>query len=239
MAEQEVIKHTKKVYKIWNSKEHNVWHKAKEFIIEILIIVFAVSLSIYLHGKSEHNHDQIEVNLFLEGLRTDLQSDIKEMENDLESYQRQKRAFYYLSNLKKDEKINEDSLDYYRNGIYNKTWLIPNNGRYEGFKTSGNMNKIENEELRNQILDLYQEDLPSLLIATSEYVDKKEELFKFIRYNRQRLTDSTTNLKNVFKLDVVYNYSRDLSDINQINERYTNCIQKMTKIIQSIGKELN
>src|SRR4051812_19152197 len=47
MAELEVVKHTKKVYKIWNSKEHSFWHKAKEFLIEIFIIVFAVSLSIW------------------------------------------------------------------------------------------------------------------------------------------------------------------------------------------------
>jgi len=34
MAEQEVAKHTKKIYKIWNSKnkEHSLWHKTKIFL---------------------------------------------------------------------------------------------------------------------------------------------------------------------------------------------------------------
>ena len=46
MAEQEVIKHTKQVYKIWTSKTHSFWHKLKEFAIEIVIIVFAVGMTV-------------------------------------------------------------------------------------------------------------------------------------------------------------------------------------------------
>jgi hypothetical protein len=65
MAEQEIIKHTKKVYKIWNSKEHSRWQKIKEFFIEILIIVFAVTISIWLHNWSEHRNQQEDVKVFL------------------------------------------------------------------------------------------------------------------------------------------------------------------------------
>jgi hypothetical protein len=32
MADQEISKHTKKVYKIWNSKEYKWQHKLKEFL---------------------------------------------------------------------------------------------------------------------------------------------------------------------------------------------------------------
>src|ERR1044071_5128761 len=104
MAEQEIIKHTKKVYKMWNSKEHGLWYKVREFLIEIFIIVFAVSLSIWLHDRSEHNHEQKEVREFLLGLRLDLLSDIKEMETDSESYVRQGMTFRYSSSIKLNEK---------------------------------------------------------------------------------------------------------------------------------------
>ncbi len=53
MAEEEIAKHTKKVYKVWASKEHTWQHKVKEFFIEIAIIVFAVSISIWFHNMSE------------------------------------------------------------------------------------------------------------------------------------------------------------------------------------------
>lgn len=236
MADQEVIKHTKKVYKIWNSSEHSFWFKVKEFVVEILIIVFAVTLSIYLHSKSEYQHDQEEVKRFLIGLKSDLQSDVKEMKNDIESYKNQSLAFSYLSSLKKNEQVNLDSLNFYKEWIFNKTWLLPNNGRYEGFKSSGNIDKIENIYLRDKILDLYQEDLPTLLIATSEYVELKNELFNFLNHNRKRVTDSTTNINDVFKLDVFYNYSKNLREIDQIENRYNVCIEEMNELIREIER---
>ena len=55
MAEQEVIKHTKNIFAVWNGSK-GFWHKLGEFFLEIIIIVFAVSLSIYLHDSSEQKH---------------------------------------------------------------------------------------------------------------------------------------------------------------------------------------
>jgi len=36
MADQEVIKHVKKTHQILTSKEHSLWHKVGEFILEII-----------------------------------------------------------------------------------------------------------------------------------------------------------------------------------------------------------
>jgi len=79
MAEQEVVKRTKKVYKTWTDKELSFWHKVKEFLIEVFIIVFAISLSIWFHNSSEHAHQQEEVKQFLLGLKGDLSNDMVEM----------------------------------------------------------------------------------------------------------------------------------------------------------------
>src|SRR3954453_3095911 len=128
MAEQEVIKHTKKVYKMFSGKERGFWHKAKEFLIEIFIIVFAISLSIWLHDKSEHNHQQKEVKEFLLGLREDLLSDINEMNDDKESYLQQGKAFSYITGVKLNQPLSVDSLNRYRNFLYNTTRLQQNNG---------------------------------------------------------------------------------------------------------------
>jgi len=86
MADQEVIKHVKRSYELWFSKEYSFWHKLKEFALEVFIIVFAVSLSIWLHDRSEHQHEQEEVKSFLLGLKHNLQGDIAEMEKDTASY---------------------------------------------------------------------------------------------------------------------------------------------------------
>src|SRR4051812_6320510 len=100
MAEQEVAKHTKKVYTIMKDKEHSFWYKLKEFLLEIFIIVFAITVSLWLHNWSEHRKEQSEVKTFLLGLKKDLQADIIEMKSDQQSYNIQQNAYQYLYNIK-------------------------------------------------------------------------------------------------------------------------------------------
>src|SRR5690349_14400969 len=139
MAEQEVIKHTKKIYKVWNSKEHSFWRKLKEFFVEVFIIVFAVTLSIWFHNRSEHANQQEDVKQFLLGLKSDLQNDLREMHDDKQSYLEQGTIFTYISSAKLNQPLNKDTLNKYINFMFNETALNPNNGRFEGFKSSGKM----------------------------------------------------------------------------------------------------
>lgn len=237
MAEQEVIKHTKKIYKVWNSKEHSLWHKVKEFLIEIIVIVFAITVSIWFHNRSEHSHQQTEVKQFLLGLKADLQNDLEEMESDSISYESQQKAFRYITSVKLNKQLNEDSLNKYANWIFNTTALQPNNGRFEGFKSSGKIGLIENAELQNDIMDLYQENIVSLLVSANNYITNKRKLFDYVSRNRKRLTDSTTNTAAILSEDEAQNMSIPLSNANEVLLRYDGCITKMKKIILAINKE--
>ena len=239
MAEQEVIKHTKKVYKIWNSNSHSTWHKIKEFLIEIIIIVFAVSFSIWLHDRSEHNHQQKEVKEFLVGLREDLMNDIREMKGDMDSYTNQAKAFKYISSIKLNDSLHSDSLKKYQAWIFNTTGLQQNSGRFEGFKSSGKIGTIEDKKLQNDIMDLYQEAIPSLLASTDAYVHRKNQLFDFGIRNRKRLTDSTTNLSAMLVTEEAWNYASLLANTGEILQRYNNCIEKMQKIVKAIELKYN
>ena len=237
MAEQEVIKHTKKIYKVWNSKEHSLWQKLKEFLIEIFIIVFAITISIWFHNRSEHAHQQDDVKQFLIGLKGDLKHDLAEMQNDKISFLNQGAAFSYITSVKLNHDLNSDSLAKYDNWLFNTTALSPNNGRFEGFKASGRIGYIENKELQNDIMDLYQEDIVSLLASTNVYTNNKMNFFDYVSKNKKRLTDSTTNMASILARDEAQNISVRLSRPNQIIERYDKCIDKMKKIISEINKE--
>jgi len=81
MAELEVAKHGKNVVHLMAKKEHALSHRLREIAVEIAIIVFAVSMSIWLHGLSEHHHQQQEVRSFLVGLKGDLEGDVKALTN--------------------------------------------------------------------------------------------------------------------------------------------------------------
>jgi hypothetical protein len=236
MEEHEIIKHTKKAFKVLSKKENTFWQRLKDFVIEILIIVFAVTLSIWLHSLREYKSEQKEVKQFLIGLRADLINDIGEMENDKKSYLMQSDAFTFLTSRKTNNKLNSDSLNYYAEFIFLTTWLLPNNGRFEGFKSSGKIGNIEDYELQNDILDLYQEDIPALINSTNSYTDLKKQLWQYIYKNHTRLTDSTTNIADILIKDEAQNICMGLSNVNQTIERYNKCITKMDKIIFRIDK---
>jgi len=237
MAEQEVIKHTKKIYKIWSSKEHSFWHKVREFFVEIFIIVFAVTLSIWLHERSEHAHQQEEVKEFLLGIRADFLSDIREMKEDKQSYLNQGTIFKYIHSVKVGQNVSADSISKYHNYLFNTTRLNQNSGRFEGFKASGKIGLIEDEAIQNDIMDLYQESIPSLLLSTDGYIDRKNAFFAFQIKNEKRLTDSTTNFLSLLATDEAHNLSYILSGTGEIRERYDVCIDKMNKIVANIDKK--
>jgi len=105
MAEQEVMKHTKKVFGLWQTNSP-FWHKFTEFIIEIFIIVFAITVSIYFHDRSELRHQRHETKEFLLGLKQDLKTDIEEMNQDKNSFMQSQKAFNYITSRKLNESLN-------------------------------------------------------------------------------------------------------------------------------------
>ena len=236
MAEQEVIKHTKKLFGIWETK-NSIWHKIGEFLFEIFIIVFAITVSIYFHDRSVLKHQRHETKEFLLGLKQDLATDIEEMNQDKNSFRQSEKAFYYITSRKLGEPLNADTIRKYYGYIFNTTGLVPNSGRFEGFKSSGKMGTIENKELQNNIMDLYQENIPNLINSTNFYTSKKLGLFDYVNMNRKRITDSTNNLVSVLSSDPAYNISMSLTFVKEILDRYDTCINKMNTIINDIEKE--
>jgi hypothetical protein len=234
MAEQEVIKHTKKVFQVWNEGSPSWWHKLKEFLLEIAIIVFAVTISIWFHDLSEKRHKQHDVHEFLTGLKTDLERDIHELEADRNGFVRTGKAFAYITGVKFGGSLSNDSLNRYGAWFYNEVGFVPNDGRFEGFKSSGKIGDIEDTELQNDIMDFYQEDVSSLISTTNFFSERKGQFVTFLTKNLKQQTDSTTNLSAILVTDEARNICRNLFFTGQIVERYDVCIAKAKKIIGRI-----
>jgi hypothetical protein len=235
--EHEIHDHAKKAIKKGREANTPFWEKVKHVAEEVAIIVFAVSLSIWFHNMSETRHKRHEVKEFLLGLREDLTQDIKEMESDKASYYKQAAACTYITSLKMNQAAEKDSLKKYGNQFGISTQLIPNSGRFEGFKSSGKIGNIDNIVLQNDIMDLYQERIPSLLSTTASYVERKNLLNLFLFKNQKRVTDSTTNFLKLATMDEPRNICSSLNNVSEITERYTICIDKMKKIIAEIDKK--
>jgi hypothetical protein len=208
MAEQEVIKHTKKVYKVWNNKQAGFWHKAKEFLVEIAIIVFAITISIWFHNLSEKRHNRAEVTSFLTGLRTDIEKDAAELQEDSLSYEEQRHFFKYLANSQPLEALDTSLMKGESWTLRNSTFLVPNVSRFEAMKYSGLMEKITNKELLNEILNLYEEDIPKVVMQGKSVTAFKESKMwpKLDKIYFQDYKDAAA-LKQLLNTDKEFNFA--------------------------------
>ncbi|TDO29040.1 hypothetical protein [Sediminibacterium goheungense] len=236
MADQEVIKHTKKVYKIWTSKEHGFMHKLKEFGIEVLIIVFAVSLSIWLHGWSEHRTEQKQVKSFLLGLKSDLQEDIEETAEVVRSFKDFDTMYTYLSSLNKDKPADKDTFSGIMRTIKSNVWLRPNMSRYEGFKSSGRLSYIENDALLQNILYLYQEALPQIKSSEGGWLNAQQRLLDFLFENINDQSDSDNRYQLITSARGKL-MCEALIPSDQLFKRYDLFIEKSKEIIDQINQQ--
>jgi hypothetical protein len=161
--QDEVLKHTEKIYNTMKNREHTLWEKVREVAVEIFIIVFAVTLSIWLHNWSDHRAEQKATDEFLAGLKVDLTRDIKEMRDNRTAWIGQDSIFNYLDSIRHNKAIDtvseQDIGDHFR---FRSLTTFSNIARYDGFKSSGKLGTIENDSLKQAILSYYQQTIPSV-----------------------------------------------------------------------------
>jgi hypothetical protein len=148
--QEEIRKHARLLLKAVRHPTLPHAHRLKEVLLEILIIVFAVSLSIGLHSWREHAREQEEVRTFLANVEEDLANDLAIVSQEKE---RIRAATEHHKRRLKEADLAPPG------GIYLITERL-NDGNYEGFKSSGRLGLIENEPLKQAILDYYQHGVP-------------------------------------------------------------------------------
>ena len=157
--QDELTKHGLKLYKTMADRKHSFGEKFKEILIEVFIIVFAVTLSIYVHEWSEHRHEQKEVKEFLKGLKGDLADDIRLIKDSRNTTLGVLKNFDYVYHLKKNQLPDSIVHHYF---LYNLVSTHLNSARYEGFKSSGRIGNIEDDNLKQNILIYYQQTMPNM-----------------------------------------------------------------------------
>jgi hypothetical protein len=240
MAEQEIIKHTKKVFKVATDPRKNWKEKLAEIVLEIFIIVFAISLSLYLHERAEKKEEHHLQDEFLLGLKEDLQNDIKELSEDSVAYVRNLKGFRYFKQLSADQTL-PDSVPFYWSTLFNANILMPNDSRFQGLKSAGKLYVISDKKLLNDILDLYQEKIPALLIATEMYREvKNNRLVPFLENNLTATSKTDNNLKALLKTSAqLRNYMSYDTFISNILSRYHLVLEQSRLLIGEISKEVN
>lgn len=236
MAELEVIKHTKKMHEIATNKKHTLLEKVKEIGLEIFIIVFAVSLSIWLHGWSEHKHEQEQVEKFLIGLKSDIQNDVNDSKTIIKQFQDFGKTYESLSHLDKNKPYNHEVLKKQLAYINTNTFLRPNIYRFNGFVSSGRIGNIENDSLSINILKYYQQILSEVNSSESGWISRQKKLQTYLEENLnnpESIEENWSLLTNPKGKQL----TKNLIPWSQIYERYNNLIKSGETIIKQIDEE--
>lgn len=236
--QDEITKHTKKIFKTMKHENVSFKEKAKEIIIEIFIIVFAVTLSIWLHSWSEHRHQQEEVNQFLVGLKSDLNNTIESAKGVKSEYKKIETKFTFLSKINTKNKPDIDSLNNYFDEYQTSPNFHNNASRYEGFKSSGKIGLIENDELQQGILNFYQQDIPNYEVSTSAWNDNRHGLIDLVTDNLVENENGTDNRIQVLAIPKVHNFCKKLIPWQQLYERTDIIIKNAETLITEIDKTL-
>jgi hypothetical protein len=229
--EQELIKHSRKILSISKKSNQSFITKTKEIVTEILIIVFAITLSIWLHSVTEHNKEQKEVRTFLTNIREDLSNDLIWLKSDAEVYRNEEARLSDIINLStlKLDSLKQKNVDitFPMHLFMNKI----NNGNYEGFKSSGRIGLIENEELKKTILNYYQQDALNIIEMNNIY---NQYLIKTLD-SLEDIKDEKDLLSQKIQIKIKF-----LSMIAETNIKFCNesLIKKAENIITKIDKEL-
>jgi len=233
--QEEITKHSEKIYKTVKNSEHTLGEKVKEIIIEICIIVFAVTLSIGLHSWSEHRHQQEEVSVFLVNLKNDLKIDIQNIDNEKEAYQKSNIAYEKILVL---TPLQLDSIYKSKNKVnfpIHSHGHTMNIGNYEGFKSSGKIGYIEDEKLKQKMLTYYQ-----IFVPAQDEVDKMYNDFLFKCFDKMIENADKPEEKLYsdpkFKKTVEFLVKLGKNNIRVYNE---NTKPLAVELIKDIEKELN
>jgi len=233
--QEEITKHSEKIYKTVKNSEHTLGEKVKEIIIEICIIVFAVTLSIGLHSWSEHRHQQEEVSVFLVNLKNDLKIDIQNIDNEKKAYQKSNIAYEKILAL---TPLQLDSIYKSKNKVnfpIHSHGHTMNIGNYEGFKSSGKIGYIEDEKLKQKMLTYYQ-----IFVPAQDEVDKMYNDFLFKCFDKMIENADKPEEKLYsdpkFKKTIEFLVKLGKNNIRVYNE---NTKPLAVELIKDIEKELN
>ena len=232
--QDEVVKHSRKIYQVMKNSAHTFGERIKEIIIEIFIIVFSVTLSIWLHSWSEHRHEQKDVSEFLRGLKGDLNNDTRLIEANKNTITTLDSNFHFLLSVKKNS-IKDRNMDSAISRSFN--FEIPvthsNVGRYEGFKSSGKIGTIENDSLKQDILAYYQQTIPDLQ-AGENYVNSLQ--LKIIDLAIDRVDEmSVKDFVTTRKMQVLFMHGAHNFELNI--HAYNKALEQIKEIIAEIDAE--
>jgi len=207
------------------------WEKFKEILVEVVIIVFAVSFAAFIERTREHYKEKAEAKEFVLGLKGDLANQINQLQSSIKDINTMRQNYTFIRNLK-NKSVDTAVKSSGKHTFYiSKFYTHLTNGRYDGFKSSGKIQTIENDSLRNNILKLYEEDVPFVDFSENVFNANQVRLEDFILNNADETVKSPQDELNLLvsnKCKLILTFSLGYSDA--VLKGYTGALKQAKKV---------
>ena len=235
MAEQEIIKHAEKVIKTIRNKKFSFWHKLKDALYEIAIIVFAVTISIWFHNWSEHRQQQSEVKEFLLELKKDINADIADVKENTNEYKDAGKLYSYLRKSNPNKIPDNDSLKIIADKVNMNFTIDFHEIRFNGFSSAGKITNIENRQLQFDILNYYQNAIPQYQRSESGWNTTQYRLMLYMKDSIKNADDDKEKWQLLTSLKAK-NIMISLTGWQQLYDRLDAITSDGQSIIKQIDK---
>jgi hypothetical protein len=245
MSEEKVIQHAGNAVRVLRDKEKGWVGKLKEFFFEMLIIFFAVTITLLFHNWNDSLREHRQEREFLTGIKSDLDSGVVAIDRQINSFQPTLNYFINVRQQFATHQFNTAYLDTNSWALTNTNYLNFDMGRFDGFQSSGYLRLIENQTLLKHLMSLYTISIPFQINADRMVFDSRRQYFEehigakgtfdldYPGYGR--LVASKLTGDPEFRYFVIY-YAAYLDERKGHKQ---DLIRQMKKLSAEIGDELN
>lgn len=218
----------------------------KKYLIELLVIFVGISASFLVDEYREDLEIDKQVRKSLYSLQKELNSDIEHLKNLINNIDNLDDQFSFILSLKTSQSFTDSVLD--------KAWqtvTTPRGGKlnlsvFNAMEASGIIYKIDNDSVRGQILDLYQngyERYHHVIDYDLTHIQKMDDI---ILKNFSLRVDNTSwnldwnensNIEQIVENSELRNYiaaNRGTKNIMKIRSKAL--IEKINKVVKLINK---
>ncbi|KOY86548.1 hypothetical protein AD998_10685 [bacterium 336/3] len=211
-----------------------------DLAIQVIAISLSITLSFNLNQYQEHIKNQKLEKFYLKQILFDLESDIKELEGDIESYVFVRNGLSFFRKYNWQENKYPDSVKIYSQVFFRSTYPLINNNAFETLKSTGKLDIISNKLILEQLVRIHQEHVPSLLASLDFYIDYKKNIVMPYIYENLEVTKEYPS-GDLIKLIQKPNFKikiRFTDNISEILNRYQLLYKEYLNLKKMIEVEL-
>jgi len=186
---------------------------------EMILVIIGILIAFQINNWNEGRKAKALSNEMLIGIKSGLESDIKELNKFISNQQIVMNSQGVVSDWLKDKGSFQDSLSQHFALVYVSTDFTINYAGYETLKQFG-LRRIDNDSLRNSVANLYEVKYPTFIKYIDVYQLFLEEL---LANNSKHFTElnymgSTMKPLNELKLKADNDYIYNLNTLKNFNQ---------------------